>query len=668
VDHQWKGLRVAPDFDFLDLGYHEEQVRDLIARLNDLRAALEGAGSDPGQLQEALLLELENTVESMQTAREELRVASEELADRQLGEERERHLLRAVYGGLPVGVVLLDDDLRIRRINSQAASDLGTSPHYVAGRPFTVFVALPDRASFRARFSAARRDGTPARFPLRLLRQGQEQAVTIVLTTAAVSHEHDEVVMLAIMAAGADAGSPRPAPERDIAEEPPAGLVARVALQVDMMAGLAELLVGHTTSDDGPLLDAAARLLARDLADWALVDLVPTGGAVGGYPAAGHLTRSSVVGPGDGPALRTAAALAGAAPERAPLVHEVLEWDRPADRVMVDDPAAFGTDEAGVPWLARMDAHSVACFPLRADGEILGAVTVVRGVGRPPFDFAELGLLERLVDLVGLALGQVRVNRRHLERARTLQVAVQPGTLPEFPGADLACAYQPPANGEAVGRQFADAFGVARKARKKRQLMLAAGQIHEDGVDPAQHAEAAILARHAVRLYGSAGLPAAEVLRRTREVLRIQAADHPALSLVLAGLRAEGDRLVADLLAAANPAALLLRQAGPVRVVGGRPPEEDEEDGATPAGDVRVDTVTLEPGDLLLLHCGIVAEDDPGTGVVTLDKLSALLAALAGEPADRVVTALDRELAATADRRPDSGWALVAVRAVPPSG
>src|SRR5690242_10613939 len=68
-----KGLSMSPGFDFLDLGRHEEQVRELIVRLSDLRTSLDGApaGEDAAQLREVLLLELDNTLESMRTSNEE---------------------------------------------------------------------------------------------------------------------------------------------------------------------------------------------------------------------------------------------------------------------------------------------------------------------------------------------------------------------------------------------------------------------------------------------------------------------------------------------------------------------------------------------------------------------------------------------------------------------
>src|SRR5690242_7106421 len=453
-----KGLSVSPGFDFLDLGRHEEQVRELIVRLSDLRTSLDGApaGEDAAQLREVLLLELDNTLESMRTSNEELRVASEELADRQLGEERERHLLRAVYGGLPLGVVLLDDDLRIRRINEQAAHDLGVSAHYVAGRPFTVFVALADRPKLRARFGAARRSGESVVFPSRLLRRGVERDSTLVLTSVSVTQEQDEVIVLVIMPPNArpELPAPEPAPE-----QVPTDLVAAVATQVDVTTNLAESLLEHPITEDGPLLDTAARFMAAGLADWVVVDLLPTAGSSGHGPAgeAASMVRTAVVGPAGESARRVVGAVAGARPERAPLVREALEQRRPGGQVMVEDQAAFGVDAAGTPLLARMEAHSVACFPL-GDGDPLGVVTVARRVGSAQFDFTELGLLERLVRLIALALRQLRVNRRRLDQVRTLQVAVQPGTLPDFAGTELACAYQPPRSGEAVGRQFTDAF------------------------------------------------------------------------------------------------------------------------------------------------------------------------------------------------------------------
>ena len=78
--------------------------------------------------------------------------------------DRDRTLLRAVFGELPVPVFVLDDGGFIRRANGAAAELLGTSTAYMAGKPFPVFVDLAARAALRSQLSAVLRGAGPVAF------------------------------------------------------------------------------------------------------------------------------------------------------------------------------------------------------------------------------------------------------------------------------------------------------------------------------------------------------------------------------------------------------------------------------------------------------------------------------------------------------------------------
>ena len=94
---------------------------------------------------DAVFLELELAQEELRVMHEEVTEQSQEVSRHSDAVDRERTLLRAVFGELPVPVFVLDDGGFIRRANGAAAELLGTSTAYMAGKPFPVFVDLAAR-------------------------------------------------------------------------------------------------------------------------------------------------------------------------------------------------------------------------------------------------------------------------------------------------------------------------------------------------------------------------------------------------------------------------------------------------------------------------------------------------------------------------------------------
>lgn len=107
--------------------------------------ALRAAREDSPDVLDAVFLELELAQEELRVMREEVTEQSQEVSRHSDAVDRERTLLRAVFGELPVPVFVLDDGGFIRRANGAAAELLGTSTAYMAGKPFPVFVDLAAR-------------------------------------------------------------------------------------------------------------------------------------------------------------------------------------------------------------------------------------------------------------------------------------------------------------------------------------------------------------------------------------------------------------------------------------------------------------------------------------------------------------------------------------------
>src|SRR5262249_25580448 len=111
------------------------EISGLETRLGELRQAAARPDPDLRATLDAALIELELALAALRTLGTN-QPASE---GRATTAEAERRVLRTVFQDAPVPLFLMDRDGGIRRVNHQAAALLGTSPGYVAGKPFTVF-------------------------------------------------------------------------------------------------------------------------------------------------------------------------------------------------------------------------------------------------------------------------------------------------------------------------------------------------------------------------------------------------------------------------------------------------------------------------------------------------------------------------------------------------
>ncbi|MFI5805958.1 SpoIIE family protein phosphatase [Streptomyces sp. NPDC051561] len=132
------------------------------------------------------------------------------------------------------------------------------------------------------------------------------------------------------------------------------------------------------------------------------------------------------------------------------------------DRVRQGDAAqhlpspgtAAGTD---TDLLSLVDAVDVLVVPLRLRAETLGALTLVRTAGSPPFNEADRVLSDEVARRTALGLDNSRLHAAQADIAVTLQQALLTD-LPPVPGLELAAYYQPAQQAAEVGGDWYDAF------------------------------------------------------------------------------------------------------------------------------------------------------------------------------------------------------------------
>ena len=103
-------------------------------------------------------------------------------------------------------------------------------------------------------------------------------------------------------------------------------------------------------------------------------------------------------------------------------------------------------------------ADSSITVPLRARGELIAVLTVVRLVGAPPYDTEDLVLVEAIADRAALALDNALVHAQQRAVSLHLQQALLPQALPQPHHLQVASRYRPAGRSQLVGGDWYDAY------------------------------------------------------------------------------------------------------------------------------------------------------------------------------------------------------------------
>jgi PAS domain-containing protein len=250
-------------------------LTDLAARRDALRQAASAAGADPAALLDAALTELDAALDSLAGVEAGDDTDGEALSGVPQAVRAERRLLHVAFAEAPVPLLLLEPDGTIRRASNQACELLGAPAGYATGKPLTVFVDLPLRAAVRTLLAAVTRTREPRRAESRLLTASGPEDV--VLAVSIVELPDDPPLLGVSMLSGAPGsgteggkGGKRRAQEGKAQE---GGDIKAVTRRMDMVMAVTRLLLDNSTFSEAVILQRCARLLAGELADWAIVDI-----------------------------------------------------------------------------------------------------------------------------------------------------------------------------------------------------------------------------------------------------------------------------------------------------------------------------------------------------------------------------------------------------------
>ncbi|WP_329054919.1 PAS domain-containing SpoIIE family protein phosphatase/ATP-binding protein [Streptomyces violaceus] len=152
----------------------------------------------------------------------------------------------------------------------------------------------------------------------------------------------------------------------------------------------------------------------------------------------------------------------------------------------------------------ELDLYSVMTVPIRSRGTTLGVTTFFRRHRREPFDEEDLHLAEDLVARAAVCLDNARRYTREREAALVLQRSLLPHRLPEHDAVEVAACYRPADELTGLGGDWYDLIPLSGG-----RVALVVGEVPGHGIDAAA---AMGQLRTAVRTLAALDLPPEEVL------------------------------------------------------------------------------------------------------------------------------------------------------------
>ncbi|MEV7417641.1 SpoIIE family protein phosphatase [Streptomyces sp. NPDC089919] len=273
-------------------------------------------------------------------------------------------------------------------------------------------------------------------------------------------------------------------------------------------------------------------------------------------------------------------------------------------------------------------------LPLMARNRVIGLLTL----GKPAEEHFRQEILELAEDLsrrAALALDNARLYSERMAISRSLQRSLLPPSQPAIPGMEVEVIYRAAGEGNEVGGDFYDVFPIRDGA-----YGFAIGDVCGTGPEAAAVTG---LARHALRLLAKEGYSGPAVLERLNAAILDEGARSRFLTLLYGELSPQEDGGAAlKLVCAGHPLPLRLRPDGQVEPAA----EPQPLLGVMEELELYEQSLTLDPGDVLLCVTDGVTERREGTRMLGDDGLTDVLTTCtgltAGAVAARVLRAVER--------------------------
>ncbi|MCX4697495.1 SpoIIE family protein phosphatase [Streptomyces sp. NBC_01352] len=289
-------------------------------------------------------------------------------------------------------------------------------------------------------------------------------------------------------------------------------------------------------------------------------------------------------------------------------------------------------------------------LPLVARNRVIGMLTL----GKPTDEHFRQEILELAEDLsrrAALALDNARLYSERTAISQSLQRSLLPPELPEIDGVEVEVIYRAAGEGNEVGGDFYDLFPIRDGA-----YGFAIGDVCGTGPNAAAVTG---LARHALRLLAREGLSGPAVLERLNSAILDEGARSRFLTLLYGELWPQEDGSAQlKVVCAGHPLPLRLRQDGTVEPAA----EPQPLLGVMEDLELYEQTITLDPGDVLLCVTDGVTERREGTRMLGDDGLADVLTTCTGLTAGAVAARIMRAVERFAQDAPSDDMAILAMR------
>ncbi|MFF7234707.1 SpoIIE family protein phosphatase [Streptomyces collinus] len=289
-------------------------------------------------------------------------------------------------------------------------------------------------------------------------------------------------------------------------------------------------------------------------------------------------------------------------------------------------------------------------LPLVARNRVIGMLTL----GKPTDEHFRQEILELAEDLsrrAALALDNARLYSERTAISQALQRSLLPPGLPQIDGVEVEVIYRAAGEGNEVGGDFYDLFPIGNGA-----YGFAIGDVCGTGPNAAAVTG---LARHALRLLAREGLSGPAVLERLNSAILDEGDRSRFLTLLYGEMRPQEDGSAElKVVCAGHPLPLRLRQDGTVVAAA----EPQPLLGVMEDLELYEQTVTLDPGDVLLCVTDGVTERREGTRMLGDDGLADVLTTCTGLTAGAVAARIMRAVERFASDAPSDDMAILAMR------
>ncbi|QKW09534.1 SpoIIE family protein phosphatase [Streptomyces sp. NA04227] len=289
-------------------------------------------------------------------------------------------------------------------------------------------------------------------------------------------------------------------------------------------------------------------------------------------------------------------------------------------------------------------------LPLVARNRVIGMLTL----GKPTDEHFRQEILELAEDLsrrAALALDNARLYSERTAISQSLQRSLLPPELVQVPGVEVDVIYRAAGEGNEVGGDFYDLFPIREGA-----YGFAIGDVCGTGPEAAAVTG---LARHALRLLAREGFGGPAVLERLNSAILDEGARSRFLTLLYGELWPQEDgSAILKVVCAGHPLPLRLRQDGTVEPAA----EPQPLLGVMDDLELYEQTVTLDPGDILLCVTDGVTERREGSRMLGDDGLAEVLATSTGLTAGAVAARVMRAVERFASDAPSDDMAILAMR------